>query len=102
MKKLSFLTRPFSIEGRAIVGVRYPQAPVPILEAILEYAENGTPAGGFVTAVLENDLAGAFARADLGSRAGLADIVRFVHYEIPHKAHGSREAVSAWTGSNDG
>ena len=99
MEKLSFLTRPLSFEGRAIVGVRYPKAPVPILEAILEYAENGTPAGGFVTAVLENDLAGAFAR---GSRAGLADIVRFVQNEIPHNSHGSREAVSAWTGSNDG
>ena len=81
---------------------KYPDAPVHILEAIAEYAENGTPAGGFVTAVLENDLAGAFGKADLASRAGLADIVRFVHWEIPHKAQGSREAVSAWTGSNDG
>jgi len=81
---------------------KYPDAPPLVLEAILDFSENGTPSGGFVTAVLENDLSGAFARADLASRAGLADIVRFIHWEIPHNSHGSREAVSAWTGSGNG
>lgn len=77
---------------------------MPILEAILEYAENGGPASHFVTAVLENDLTEAVFRADSKSLAGLADIVRFVHHEIPHSCHGSREKVLRYSRlvGNDG
>ena len=75
---------------------KYPKAPLPILDAIADYAVNRTAHGHFVTAVLENDLTEAVFRADNASLAGLADIVRYVHWEIPQNSHGSRKKVNAW------
>jgi hypothetical protein len=45
---------------------------------------------------LENNLTEAVFRADDKSLAGLKDIVFFVHWEIPHACHGSKEKVDAW------
>ena len=75
---------------------KYPNAPIHILNAIADYATNHTMHGHFVTACLENDLTEAVFRADSSSLAGLADIVRYIHWEIPHSSHGSREKVEAW------
>ena len=75
---------------------KYPTAPVHILNAIADHATNRTVHGHFVTAVLENDLTEAVFRADNNSLAGLADIVRYVHWEIPHNSHGSKSKVTAW------
>ena len=75
---------------------KYPTIPIRILEAIVDYADNHTVHGHFVTAVLENNLTEAFFLADSNSLAALADIVRFVYWEIPHSCHGSKERVSAW------
>ena len=75
---------------------KYPKAPLPILEAIADYATNRTVHGYFVSAVLENDLSEAVFRADKDSLRGLADIVRYVHWEIPDNSHGSRQKVNAW------
>lgn len=74
----------------------YFDAPANILDAIWDYAENHNPHGGFVTAVLENNLMEALGRADEFSRAGIFDICRYVRWEIPGNCHGSPEAVQAW------
>ena len=76
--------------------MKYPTAPIHILDAITDYANNHTPHSHFVTAVLENKLSEAIFRADPNSLAGLKDIVLFVHWEIPHSSHGSVEKVNAW------
>ena len=76
--------------------MKYPTAPIHILDAITDYANNHTPHGHFVTSVLENNLMEAIFHADPNSLAGLEDIVRFVHEEIPHSSHGSVEKVNAW------
>ena len=81
---------------------KYPKAPVRILDAIADYATNHKMHGDFVTACLENDLAEAVFRADSNSLAGLADIVRYIHWEIPHNSHGSKENVSAWLRTEGG
>ena len=83
------------LESRLDYG-KWPKAPVRILEAIVDYADNRNPHGHFVTAVLENNLTEAVFRADDESLAGLKDIVFFVHWEIPHACHGSPENVTAW------
>lgn len=75
---------------------KYPLAPARILDAITDYAEHHRPQGGFVMAVLENDLMQAMGRADEHSLRGLFDIVRFVRWEIPADCHGSPEKVRAW------
>ncbi len=75
---------------------KYPLAPKHLLESIDNYAGLRYPVGGFLTAVLENNLSEAFGRADEASQAGLFDIVRYVRWEIPATSHGSREKVEAW------
>ena len=76
--------------------MKYPTAPIHILDAITDYANNHTPHGHFVTSVLENNLREAIFLADPESLAGLSDIIRFVHWEIPSASHGSKEKVDAW------
>jgi len=76
--------------------MKYPTAPIHILDAITDYADNHTPHGHFVTAALQNDLLNAIFHADADSLAGLKDIVRFIHWEIPSASHGSVKKVNAW------
>ena len=76
---------------------KYPKAPIHLLDAIHEYAENHTPVGdSFLTAVLANNLSEALGRADLASQRGIFDIVAYVRWEIPAECHGSPERVTAW------
>ena len=73
-----------------------------IKEAIDDYVANRRRHGGFVTAVLENDLMMAFSRADSENRAHLFEIVKYCWNEIPAPCWGSPQAVKAWlAGKND-
>lgn len=67
-----------------------------ILESLSAYAERGRPVGGFLEAVLSNDLLGAIGRADDQSRRELADICTFIHMELPGGSYGSRDRMLAW------
>jgi len=60
------------------------------------YLEDGMLPGGFLQAVLKNDLAESFARADLESQAALFDIVGWLNTECPSTAWGNEEKVKAW------
>ena len=70
--------------------------PDPILRGLMRYQDDGVMPGGFLQAVLRNDLQEAVFHADEESRAALLPICQYVHWEIPAVAHGSREAVDAW------
>lgn len=61
-----------------------------------EYVNNGVPPGGFMFAVLANDLRGALARADHRNSTGIHSIVSFVYWYVPANAVGSIEAVEKW------
>ena len=50
---------------------------------ILRYVEHGVQPGGFLTAVLNNDLLGAFRRADPESRKAIPDIVNWFQNNHP-------------------
>ena len=65
-------------------------------QAIDDYVANGWEPGGFVSAVLENNLSEAFGRADLENRRDLFEIVQYVYNCIPATCWGSREKVKAW------
>ena len=56
----------------------------------------GQPTGGFLTALLSNDLDDAVFRADPTSLAALSELTRFVRHCTPPLCHGSRAAVKAW------
>ena len=60
------------------------------------YANSHIQVGSFLTAVLSNDLMGAFAKADPDSIPALHDIVGYCYNELPGACWGSPERVRAW------
>ncbi len=65
-------------------------------EALDRYVEDHIPPGGFLLAVLSNDLSGAVGRADSINREHLSDIVKYCYNKIPSSCWGSPEAVDRW------
>lgn len=73
-----------------------PRIPQLVQDGLARYIVDRTPTGGFLRAVLENDLCEACVRADLESRAALAEIVLWLYYNAPSECWGSPERVDAW------
>jgi len=67
-----------------------------MLASLKGYVEQGRPVGGFLTAVLANDLMDACGRADDTNIQNLPAFAAWVYNECPSPAHGSREKVKAW------
>jgi hypothetical protein len=67
-----------------------------VAASLHRYVQKGIPTGGFLEAVLSNDLFGALARADETNRTRLFEIVSFIHCFLPSRSHGSPERVSDW------
>ena len=74
----------------------YSTVPERTLEALDNWAKSGQPPGGFVAAVLENDLADSVRRADSRNSAALVDIVRYLINELPRGCWGSFDKVATW------
>lgn len=74
----------------------YWNVPPHTLETLDNWAKHGLPPGGFVAAVLENDLVAAVRRADSGNSAALVEIVRYLINELPRGCWGSVDQVAAW------
>lgn len=70
--------------------------PPATLDGLVRYATEHSPVGGFLTAVLSNDLMEAVSRADHHNAPRIADICRFIHWCLPARCHGSRERVTKW------
>lgn len=70
-----------------------------IKESLKRYVENKIPTGGFLEAVLSNDLVGAIGRADSENINRLPEIVRYVYNALPPNCWGSREKVVQWLNS---
>lgn len=62
------------------------------------YVKDRIPPGGFLYAVLTNDLTGSFNRADLENRHALFDIVCYCFNDIPAESWGTKEKVDKWLG----
>ena len=56
----------------------------------------GKEAGGFLTAVVEGDLFGAFVRADDANSRCMKDWVTFFYNYAPTECYGSKEAAEQW------
>jgi len=74
----------------------FSEIPTVILANLIDYGKNGTPLGGFLEAVVTNDLAQAVFRADVDNLPVLKEILWFVWNEMPHGCHGSKEIVEEW------
>ncbi len=71
--------------------------PETLRESLLRYAESHVPTGGFLAAVLANDLFGAAGRADDVNGRLLPEICTWIYCNLPANSYGSPEAVAAWT-----
>lgn len=68
-----------------------------IKEALDGWADGSMPfPGGFVTAVLENNLKEAFVRADDYNLDSMKAIVTYCYSRLPSTCWGSAEAVREW------
>ena len=66
------------------------------LGGIKRHVENRIPPGGFLTAVLENNLKKSFGQADKENRKVLFEIVCYCYNELPSICWGSPEKVKNW------
>lgn len=70
--------------------------PEAIHRGLKRYRDTGCPTGGFLQAVLENNLMKAFAAADPQSTASMKDIVRWCYWNLPADAWGSAKQYKDW------
>lgn len=67
-----------------------------LVNSLAMYVKERVPTGGFLRAVLENDLLDAVNRADLVNQMQLRNIANFVRTAVPAVAQGSPEKVIRW------
>jgi len=65
-------------------------------DAVLDYVNNGREPGGFLGAVLTNNLVEAFSRADHINTEAMRDWAHLLYWELPCDCWGSEEIVEAW------
>lgn len=70
--------------------------PESLRDGLMAYCAEGREPGGFMRAVLENDLAGAVFRADLKNQRTIVQFVNFLNGRVPNDCWGSKEKVSRW------
>ena len=67
-----------------------------IKESLDRYAQRHVATGGFLQAVLENNLKESMARADEDNQRDLFEIVCYLYNELPAACWGSPELVRTW------
>lgn len=70
--------------------------PVHMRDAMQRYIESGIEPGGFLRAVLENDLMHAVGKADEINRERLPDYAMYLYNYAPGQCHGNPERVYEW------
>ena len=68
-------------------------------EGARSYVETGRPPGGFMRAVLCNDLMGAFSRADAANEAHMKEWTMWLFNDAPSGCWGDEETVNEWVES---
>ncbi len=74
----------------------YDMLPEHMRDAARRYVENGYAPGHFLTAVLENNLVEAAARADEENQRALFQWASWLYNHVPTPAWGSSEKVTEW------
>lgn len=70
--------------------------PPELSESLRAYADDGRPLGGFLEAVVSNDLVLAAMRADHLNRELLFDLAGYVYNDMPATCWGSRRIYELW------
>ena len=71
-------------------------------EAMERYFLYGLPPGGFLTALLTNNLYGAVSGADYQNITVLPDIVKWLLTKAPAGSYGNAEIMQSWMRDTDG
>jgi hypothetical protein len=87
-----------SVEQIVTTGPNPSRCPENIVAGLLNYRDFRLPTGGFLRAVLSNDLRTAVALGDPQSLAHLRDIVAWLYDAMPAAAWGSASAMADWLG----
>ena len=74
----------------------YNQIPEHMMAGLKRYLENGILPGGFLTAVIENDLFAACDRADDININLIPVYVKYLYTEAPSRAWGYKGAIDKW------
>lgn len=77
-------------------AVPFVQLPEYMWRCIVEYLENGYLEDSFLSAIVTNDLKGAFMRADNTNRPIIGAYVDYFYNHTPSLCWGSVEKVKAW------
>lgn len=72
------------------------KVPATVITSLQNYVENHQPVGGFLTAVLTNDLTGSVNRADNKNLEAIPHIVKYIYWTLPLSCWGTREKVYKW------
>ena len=75
--------------------------PLFVYLSLRRYADERTPVGGFLAAVLSNNLERSIAKADAANLALLPNIVRYMYNHMPGNCWGSSARVDAWLNNED-
>ena len=78
------------------MGYAIVQLPEHLHEPLVAFIEQGRPTGGFLEAVLSNDLKAAVGRADDVSSGMLVPLVRWLYNYAPGECNGSSEKYRTW------
>ena len=79
----------------------YEKVPERIKESLHRYVIYGIMPGGFLSAVLENNLMAAVHLASGDCREGFFEIASYIWNELPLVCHGSADKVRAWMQSKE-
>lgn len=74
----------------------YSLIPERIMQNLLYYVKGEEFPGGFLYAVLTNDLFKAVGRADNEMKPLIPLLVHYIHWETPGGCHGSEQHVKEW------
>jgi len=75
--------------------------PAYMKDGVRLYVFEGLRPGGFMSALLENNLSESYCRADENNIRCIENWVKFLRWNIPGGCWGSREVVSEWKGLNN-
>lgn len=76
--------------------MNYETCPPSVREGLKNYIEHRIPTGGFLNAVLCNNLSEAFGRADHINRECLFQIASWIYNEAPAACWGNPSKVEKW------
>ena len=77
------------------------RVPENVLLGLDRYVHDRIPPGGFLRAVLENDLTESLKRADNDNRKILFYLIGYIFNELPYVCLGSPEKVKKWLGKEE-